>query len=71
MGYLRVEVVASDPGRSLSLRTPRFGPIPELVAPGDAIEVHALWLQQQPIVTASLTDDEPEGAGGAGAILLL
>jgi hypothetical protein len=61
---LRVEVVASDPGRSLSLRIPRSGPIPALVVPGDAIEVHALWLQQQPIVTAFLPDVEPEGAGG-------
>jgi hypothetical protein len=61
---LRVEVAASDPGRSLSLRIPRSGPIPELVAAGDAIEVHALWLQQQPIVTARVPDMEPEGAGG-------
>jgi hypothetical protein len=64
---LRIDVVASDPGRSLSLRIPRSGPIPELVAPGDAIEVHALWLQQQPIVTASLPDVEPESAGGGGS----
>jgi hypothetical protein len=64
---LRVEVVASDPGRSLSLRIPRSGPIPELVAPGDAVEVHALWLQRQPIVTASLPDVEFEGAGGGGS----
>jgi hypothetical protein len=63
---LRVEVAASDPGRSLSLRIPRYGSIPELVAPGDAIEVHALWLQQAPIVTACLPDIEPEGAGGGG-----
>ena len=61
---LRVEVVASDPGRSLSLRIPRSGPIPELVVPGHAIDVHALWLQQPPIVTAFLPDVEPEGAGG-------
>jgi hypothetical protein len=37
---LRVEVVASDPGRSLSLRIPQSGPIPELAAPG----VQSKWM---------------------------
>jgi len=67
---LRVEVAASDPGRSLSLRIPRSGPIPELVVPGDEIEVHALWIQQAPVVAVTVPSPEalrPSIAGSGGA----
>jgi hypothetical protein len=67
---LRVEVAASDPGRFLSLRIPRSGPIPELVAPGDEIEVHALWIQQAPVVVVTVPWPEvlpPSLAGSGGA----
>lgn len=37
------------------------------MSPGDAVEVPALWFQQQPIVTAFLPDVEPESAGGGGS----
>ncbi len=63
---LHVEVSESA-GRVLSLLVPRSGPIPELVVPGDTIQVHALWIQQEPLVTAEVPEPATAGAGGGDA----
>ena len=52
-----------------NLRIPRHGAIPELIAPGDTLRVHALWLQQDPIGSivvpeVDLAAADPAGAGG-------
>ena len=57
------------------VRIPRHGVISTLVAEGDSVEIHALWLQQAPIVVLSVSSqgevaDEQEDltatAGGGG-----
>ncbi len=52
LDQLGVQTLEHTAGRSLSLQIPRDGPIPGLAAPGDRIELHALWIQQAPLVTA-------------------
>ena len=51
------------------LRIPRHGAIPELVAPGDTLRIHALWLQQEPLGSVVVPETstaavEAVGAGG-------
>ncbi|MEW5825505.1 MAG: hypothetical protein AB1778_01630 [Candidatus Bipolaricaulota bacterium] len=73
---LGLEIAEHVPGRSISLRIPRRGAIPELVAPGDRLEVHALWVQQPPLVSAAVPEfvagvetPSTDGAGGEVALL--
>jgi hypothetical protein len=62
---LHIDASTSEPGTVLSLLVPRTGPIPELIAPGDTIEVHALWIQQLPLASARVPErDAASGAGG-------
>jgi len=65
LDQLGVEVVTLEPGRRLELRIPRSGPLSELVAPGDALEVHALWVRQAPLVAVIVPAPASAGAGGA------
>jgi hypothetical protein len=53
---LRVEVAAFEPGKTMSLRIPRSGAIPNLIVPGDPLEVHALWIQQAPLALARVPE---------------
>ncbi len=61
---LHVEVTEFEPGRTLSLLIPRSGLIPELVVPGDRVQVHALWIQQEPLVETIVPSSSPTGGGG-------
>ena len=67
LGQLHIDASASEPGKVLSLLVPRTGPIPELIAPGDTVEVHALWIQQEPLATLEVPEPAPAGAGGGDA----
>ena len=49
---LGIETELSDDGSQLSLRLPILGAIPRLIAEGDLVEVHALWVQQEPLLSA-------------------
>lgn len=51
---LGIEAELSEIGNELSLRLPMRGTIPNLIAAGDLIEVHALWIQQEPLVSIAL-----------------
>ena len=65
LGQLHIDASASEPGKVLSLLVPRTGPIPEPIAPGDAIEVHALWIQQPPLTSIRVPErSTTSGAGG-------
>lgn len=68
LGQVGVEVATFEPGKALSLLIPRKGEIPELVVPGDTLEVHALWVQQEPLATVLVPEPIPaSGAGGETA----
>lgn len=75
---LGVEAARGEDVGDLVLRIPREGVIPNLVMPGDRIELHALWIQQPPLVgflvpplTEAIADAghdaqaNPAGGGGA------
>lgn len=62
LAALGIEVVEHDAGQTLHIRIPRRAPILEFIAPGDRLEVHALWVQQEPLVTSRI----PDSAGGGG-----
>ncbi|MCX6092319.1 MAG: hypothetical protein NTX23_05590 [Candidatus Bipolaricaulota bacterium] len=64
---LQIDTSTSEQGRLLSLLVPRSGPIPELIVPGDTLEVYALWIQQEPLVTAEVPEPATAGAGGGDA----
>lgn len=51
LSQVGIEVVEHVPGAFLRLRIPRYDVIAELIAPGDRVDVHALWMQQTPIVS--------------------
>ncbi len=74
MEQLGIELQLADAGSELSLRFPAAGVIPRLVAPGDQLELHALWVQQPSLVTMAVpADDTPaqdadrDAGGGASA----
>jgi hypothetical protein len=62
---LGIVISAWEPGRVLAVRIPRSGVIPELVAPGDSLDVHALWIQEPPLVSVLVPASIV--ASGAGA----
>jgi len=63
---LGIGVLQYEPGALLHIQIPRFGPIPELVSPGDRLDLHALWIGQAPL--ASMVVPELSAApAGAGA----
>lgn len=55
---LGIEAELSEIGNELSLRLPISGLIPNLIAVGDLIEVHALWVQQEPLLSIALPAPE-------------
>ncbi|MCK5828478.1 hypothetical protein KAH43_08150, partial [Candidatus Bipolaricaulota bacterium] len=67
---LGIEAELSASGHELVLRVPILGAIPHLIAGGDLIELHALWIQQAPLTTIMLSS--PGGAvlpaGGGSAL---
>ncbi len=68
LAQVGIEVATFEPGKALSLLIPRKGAIPELVVPGDTLEVHALWIQQGPLATVLVPEPAPaSGAGGEAA----
>jgi len=65
---LGISVIEYEAGELLHIQFPRFGPIPELVSPGDRLDLHALWIGQAPVISMSVP--KPEVAlAGAGAEL--
>jgi hypothetical protein len=52
---LGITAELSETGDRLSLRVPLLGTIPNLIAAGDLIEVHALWIQQEPLLSTTLS----------------
>ena len=67
---LGIEVQLSMLGNQLTLRLPTVGTIPHLVAVGDLIELHALWIQQAPLVSVRVPapdalSDAPAGGGAS------
>jgi len=62
---LGIAVIEYEPGALLHIQFPRFGPIPELVSPGDRLALHALWIGQEPLI--SMVVPEPDALAGAGA----
>jgi len=68
---LGIEIKSNEPGSDLSLRIPSQGPLPRLVAAGDLIELHALWIQQPPLVAMHVPAPEvlaKQQAGGGASI---
>jgi len=64
---LGIEVEHHQQGLELVLRIPCSGPLPALIAVGDRIAVHALWLQQEPLVVLDVRSEPTavvEGGGG-------
>ncbi len=67
LDQLGIGIAAHEPGLSLELRIPCEDPIPNLAAPGDLLEIHALWRQMAPIVTIEVPPYQAGIAvGGAG-----
>jgi len=66
---LGIEIEFHELGNELSLRIPSQGPLPRLVAEGDLIELHALWIQQQPLASMRipLLDNLAAQQAGGGA----
>ena len=67
---LGIDIESHEPGSELTLRIPIQGPLPGLVATGDLIELHALWIQQPPLVAMHVpAPDEvlAEQQAGGGA----
>ena len=63
---LGIGVLQYEPGALLHIQIPRFGPIPELVSPGDRLDLHALWIAQAPLVSM-VVPELSAGPAGAGA----
>jgi hypothetical protein len=68
---LGIEAELAASGASLSLRLPILGAIPRLIGDGDLIDLHALWIQQEPLISMILPG--PEGlailpAGGGASV---
>jgi hypothetical protein len=55
---LGITAELSETGDRLSLRVPLLGTIPNLIVVGDLIEVHALWVQQEPLLSTTLSAPE-------------
>jgi len=53
---LGIRIEEHEAGRLLRVVIPRSGAIPELVAPGDTLEVHALWIQQAPLTGVRISE---------------
>ncbi len=49
--HLGIEAELAVSGTELNLRLPILGAIPRLVVAGDLIELHALWIQQEPLIS--------------------
>lgn len=64
---LGIETVLTPGGHGLAVRIPSDGPILRFIAPGDALELHALWVQQAPLVKAVVPPTAVADAGGGGA----
>ncbi|MBU1050174.1 hypothetical protein KKG90_09155 [Candidatus Bipolaricaulota bacterium] len=68
---LGIEAELTDAGRRLHLQVPALGAIPHLISAGDRIEVHALWVQQAPLLTfivpvpGAIATMLPAGGGAA------
>jgi len=65
---LGIEAELSASGHELILHVPISGAIPRLIAGGDLIELHALWIQQAPltaIMLSSLGEAVLPAGGGA------
>ncbi|MFC2099373.1 hypothetical protein ACFLSF_00875 [Candidatus Bipolaricaulota bacterium] len=71
LSQIGIEMLGQAAGASLRLRIPRREVIAELVAPGNRIDVHALWIQQAPIVSLTVPPATEsvalEAGGGATA----
>jgi len=69
---------SSESTGQLALSVPRNRLIPNLIAPGDRLQVHALWVQQEPLVSFVVPPFQGEAivvgpageGGGAGASTL-
>lgn len=48
---LGIDAELAGSGTEVSLRLPIHGAIPHLVVAGDLIELHALWVQQEPLIS--------------------
>lgn len=65
---LGMEIREHVPGTKLVLFLPSDGPIPNLLAQGDRVTIHALWLQQDPLGTMQVEEDLSASAvAGGGA----
>jgi len=70
---LGIATALSPDGCGLVIRIPTDGPIPNFVAPGDVIELHALWIQQAPLASVVVAPVNtlavgPAGGGGDAAV---
>lgn len=59
-----VGIVALPSASEVALLIPRTGVVPGLVAPGDLLEIHALWIRQKPLVAVRIPDVSEAGSGG-------
>ncbi|MFC2095968.1 hypothetical protein ACFLSW_06005 [Candidatus Bipolaricaulota bacterium] len=53
---LGIEIELDSSGSGIDIRIPILGTIPQLIVAGDLIELHALWVQQEPLVTMLVPD---------------
>ncbi len=67
---LGIDVELLDSGQRLRVRIPVNGAIPHLIAEGDQIELHALWIQQAPLLATlvPLLNDTIASAGGGASL---
>lgn len=66
---LGIGIESQELSSELTVRIPSQGPLPMLAAPGDLIEMHALWIQQPPLVSMLIPvlDNLASQQAGGGA----
>lgn len=68
---IEVQMASTANGPKIQLQIPSLGIIPNLAAPGDRIDLHALWVQQSPLATITvptLSEQLAEQAGGGASL---
>lgn len=60
-------IIAELGDEAWTLRIPRSEAIPQLIAPGDTLRIHALWIQQEPLGSVTVPEATVAAAAIAGA----
>jgi len=64
---LGIGITRSEQVGTFGIRIPKEGPLPNLVAPGDEIRIHALWIKSAPLVGFTVPESGEAPAGGGGS----